>query len=110
MRKRHREQFGVEPARSFALDTRAMQTETVSAVAPSTVEESAARQVKRPRRRLVLCLDGTWNKRDSGTNVYHISNLVVEGDAGDGWTQEIYYDEGVGTGLLDSVTGGAFGS
>jgi uncharacterized protein (DUF2235 family) len=82
-------------------------------------------------RRLVLCLDGTWNQRDSGTNIYHLSNLVLEGKieplsaakrrAGaetEGpskpvptgiWVQMVYYDEGVGTGLLDSVTGGAFG-
>jgi uncharacterized protein (DUF2235 family) len=69
-------------------------------------------------RRLVVCLDGTWNKRDSGTNVYHIANLVEEGRVKekdkDGktvreWFQIIYYDEGVGTGLLDSVSGGGFG-
>jgi len=64
------------------------------------------------RKRLILCLDGTWNTRDSGTNVYHLSNLIQEdrlGPGADGWTQTIYYDEGVGTGLLDRVTGGAFG-
>lgn len=64
-------------------------------------------------RRLVVCLDGTWNERDSGTNVYHISNLVqegrVEGPSGQEWFQMIYYDEGVGTGLLDRVSGGTFG-
>ena len=31
------------------------------------------------QRRLVMCLDGTWNQRDSGTNIYHLSNLVLEG-------------------------------
>jgi uncharacterized protein (DUF2235 family) len=90
------------------------------------------------RRRLALCLDGTWNERDSGTNVYHLSNLILEGkiepepagaegsatapsstpEAHEGspearvdntWVQMVYYDEGVGTGFLDSVTGGAFG-
>ena len=65
-------------------------------------------------RRLVVCLDGSWNKRDSGTNVYHISNLVQEGrvkdpKTGQEWFQIIYYDEGVGTGVLDSVSGGGFG-
>lgn len=62
--------------------------------------------------RLVVCLDGTWNKRDSGTNIYHLSNLITEGVVGSGaqrWIQRVYYDEGVGTGVLDSVTGGAFG-
>jgi uncharacterized protein (DUF2235 family) len=64
-------------------------------------------------RRLVVCLDGTWNRRDSGTNIYHLSNLVQEGRVrdkdGKEWFQIIYYDEGVGTGLLDGITGGAFG-
>jgi uncharacterized protein (DUF2235 family) len=81
-------------------------------------------------RRLVLCLDGTWNQRDSGTNIYHLSNLVLEGKIEFSltpkapppenpapskppptrtWIQMVYYDEGVGTGLLDNVTGGAFG-
>lgn len=72
-------------------------------------------------RRLALCLDGTWNQRDSGTNIYHLSNLILEGKieapAGTAleakpaqtWVQMVYYDEGVGTGLLDNVTGGAFG-
>jgi uncharacterized protein (DUF2235 family) len=77
------------------------------------------------KRRLVLCLDGTWNERDSGTNIYHLSNIVLEGkiepvsaaepganpeaEAAKTWVQMVYYDEGVGTGLLDNVTGGAFG-
>jgi uncharacterized protein (DUF2235 family) len=76
-------------------------------------------------RRLALCLDGTWNQRDSGTNVYHLSNLILEGKiesapaapaegspeppAEKTWVQMVYYDEGVGTGLLDNVTGGALG-
>jgi uncharacterized protein (DUF2235 family) len=76
-------------------------------------------------RRLAVCLDGTWNQRDSGTNIYHLSNLILEGkiesaataptdaapegEAAQTWVQMVYYDEGVGTGLLDSVTGGAFG-
>ena len=66
-------------------------------------------------RRLVLCLDGTWNKRDSGTNVYHLSNLVLEGKIKptppktDTWIQMVYYEEGVGTAVLDHATGGAFG-
>src|SRR5882724_12703038 len=61
------------------------------------------------KQRLVLCLDGTWNQQDSGTNIYHLSNLIYEGVAKDGCLQCIYYQQGVGTGVLDSVTGGAFG-
>lgn len=89
-------------------------------------------------RRLALCLDGTWNERDSGTNIYHFSNLILEGKiepapspqpdgapndpattaqsehalqgmAGQTWVQMVYYDEGVGTGMLDRVTGGGLG-
>jgi uncharacterized protein (DUF2235 family) len=64
------------------------------------------------KQRLVICLDGTWNKRDSGTNIYHLSNLITEGEVSDQsgcWIQQIFYDPGVGTGMLDGVTGGAFG-
>ena len=89
-------------------------------------------------RRLALCLDGTWNERDSGTNIYHFSNLILEGKiepasppqqgstpsepaptaqpegplqakAGQTWVQMVYYDEGVGTGMFDRVTGGGLG-
>lgn len=82
---------------------------------PTTFPEATAESNYQFRRRLVLCLDGTWNKRDSGTNVYHLSNLVLEGKikpvppATETWIQMIYYDEGVGTGILDRATGGAFG-
>lgn len=68
------------------------------------------------RKRLVVCFDGTWNKQDDSTNVLHTFHHVVEGDVGgdggDGgapWEQRRYYDQGVGTGVLDGVTGGAFG-
>lgn len=64
-------------------------------------------------RRLILCLDGTWNDRDSCTNVYHLSNMVKEGTVsgsdGQSWKQLVYYDPGVGTSAIDSITGGAFG-
>jgi len=67
------------------------------------------------KRRLVVCLDGTWNARDSGTNIYHIANLVLEGrvDPPPGedmpWVQMVYYGQGVGTSFLTQTTGGAFG-
>jgi uncharacterized protein (DUF2235 family) len=64
------------------------------------------------QQKLALCLDGTWNAQDSGTNIYHLSNLIVEGavtKGGQTWSQLVYYQEGVGTGMLDQVTGGAFG-
>ena len=64
-------------------------------------------------RRLVVCLDGTWNNRDDSTNVLHHFALTPEcrdrrhGD--DKVTQLKFYIEGVGTGPLDSITGGGFG-
>jgi uncharacterized protein (DUF2235 family) len=64
-------------------------------------------------RRLVVCLDGTWNNKDDGTNVPHHFALTPEyhdrrvGD--DRVTQLKLYLEGVGTGPLDALTGGGFG-
>lgn len=60
------------------------------------------------KRRLIICLDGTWNNRDSSTSVSSLYNLVA-GRGEDGIAQVAYYDEGVGTGVFDSVTGGGFG-
>src|SRR5215467_15123420 len=63
-----------------------------------------------PRQRLIVCLDGTWNQQDSSTNVLHHFNLVREGDdPQSGLYQRRYYHRGVGTGVLDSITGGGFG-
>lgn len=68
-----------------------------------------------PRQRLIVCLDGTWNNRNDRTNVSHHYDLVTEGlvPPPPGGTEPIYqrkyYDAGVGTGLLDRITGGGFG-
>jgi len=61
------------------------------------------------KKRLVVCCDGTWNRQDDGTNVLHVFHHVQEGLVGGGVEQRRWYDEGVGTGVLDGVTGGAFG-
>lgn len=67
-------------------------------------------------KRLVICLDGTWNQIDSGdaTNVVKMAQAVALSD-GD-TKQVLYYDEGIGTedgeGVLDEVSNywdGAFG-
>jgi uncharacterized protein (DUF2235 family) len=63
----------------------------------------------RGRKRLVVCLDGTWNKQDDSTNVLQVFHAVREGPTGDGFDQRRYYDQGVGTGVLDGISGGAFG-
>jgi uncharacterized protein (DUF2235 family) len=64
-------------------------------------------------RRLVVCLDGTWNNRDDSTNVLHHFALTPEcrdrRHGGDKVTQLKFYLEGVGTGPIDSITGGGFG-
>lgn len=69
------------------------------------------------RQRLALFLDGTWNTQDDSTNVRHAFTLTKEGvfekkvdeNTIIRFTQKRYYDPGVGTGVLDSITGGGFG-
>jgi len=63
------------------------------------------------KQRLVVCLDGTWNNRDDSTNILHHFGLASEGESStaNGVTQVKYYDEGVGTGVIDGITGGGFG-
>lgn len=63
------------------------------------------------RRRLILCLDGTWNTADSEeiTNIVRLRDMLQPGVT-DGVEQRIYYDEGVGTrGGLDTYLGGGMG-
>lgn len=60
-------------------------------------------------RRLVLCLDGTWNTEKSFTNVWRIYVALNRGATRSGVTQLVYYDQGVGTKAMESLTGGAFG-
>ena len=85
-----------------------------------------------PMRRLVLCLDGTWNNAERGTEVeagrtrFKPTNVLktyraVVPAAPDGTTQIAYYSEGVGAfvgeptrllwlqKLTDRVFGGAYG-
>lgn len=62
-------------------------------------------------KRLVFCFDGTWNK----LNEYTPTNVVltaasIERVTHDGITQIIHYDEGVGTGRMEHMTGGMFGA
>src|SRR4051794_25939773 len=89
------------------METIKAQTGGEEGSSPKTNNETSGKIV---RQRLVVCLDGTWNKQDSGTNIYHLSNLIVDRQVTrDGWLQRVRYDSGVGTGVLDGVTGGAFG-
>lgn len=64
-------------------------------------------------RRLIVCIDGTWNSSaekshflSHPTNVQRISQLLLD----DGKTQRVIYIPGVGTqGLADRVIGGVWG-
>lgn len=62
-------------------------------------------------KRLVLCCDGTWNT----LNEYTSTNVVLpaassQRTASDGVTQIIHYDEGVGTGGKEHLTGSMLGA
>ena len=62
------------------------------------------------KQHLALFLDGTWNTEDDSTNILNAYNLTLDEDAtGDTILQKRYYDRGVGTGMLDSFTGGGLG-
>jgi uncharacterized protein (DUF2235 family) len=79
---------------------------------PSAPDGAWKTDVMSTKQRLVVCLDGTWNNSDDSTNVLQHFALAVKGLAPDGdgrITQTKHYIEGVGTGVLDSITGGGFG-
>src|SRR5271163_1772037 len=63
-------------------------------------------------RKLIVCCDGTWNRRDApgaSTNVAKMARALRAFDDG-GNSQLIYYHPGVGTGnRVDHFLGGAFG-
>lgn len=62
-------------------------------------------------KRLVFCFDGTWNRLDAPnpTNVVLTAESVLP-LARNGTAQVIYYDQGVGTGKYDRISGGVFGA
>jgi len=62
-------------------------------------------------KRLIFCFDGTWNKLvpDRATNVVLTAASIRRLDR-KGVPQLIHYDEGVGTGELDTLRGGMFGA
>ncbi|MGH8657196.1 MAG: DUF2235 domain-containing protein [Gammaproteobacteria bacterium] len=66
-------------------------------------------------KRIVICVDGTWNTPDqrdrgrlSSTNVAKMAEAIAPRDK-KGMNQLVYYDKGVGTGRLDRLCGGVFG-
>ena len=63
-------------------------------------------------RRLALFLDGTWSTEEDRTNVFNAYTATKEGSyqmGNDSIVQLRYYDQGVGTSMFDSFSGGAFG-
>lgn len=63
-------------------------------------------------KRIVVCCDGTWNRRDQKrpTNVAKIAAAVVTAPP-DGIKQCLYYHDGVGTlSWVDKLPGGVFGA
>lgn len=62
-------------------------------------------------KRLVFCFDGTWNALNASTptNVVLTAASIVR-TTEKGVPQIIHYDEGVGTGRLEKLTGGMFGA
>lgn len=63
------------------------------------------------KKRLVFNFDGTWNRLDAPcpTNVVLTAESVLPLDS-NGIAQINYYDQGVGTGKWDRVSGGVFGA
>ena len=61
-------------------------------------------------KRLVFCFDGTWNRlnTETPTNVV-LTAASIRRRAPDGTSQVIHYDEGVGTGRLEHLSGGTMG-
>jgi hypothetical protein len=65
-----------------------------------------------PGRRIVLCLDGTWNRADPppGAALSNAARMAAFARSGAGPSQLVYYQEGVGTaGLYDAHVRAYFG-
>lgn len=63
-------------------------------------------------KRIVICLDGTWNQVRNPKRVTNVVRIAqaIRPCASDGHTQICYYNSGVGTGdLIDRILGGVFG-
>jgi uncharacterized protein (DUF2235 family) len=62
----------------------------------------------RPKKRLALFLDGTWNQGDDNTNVWRLRSLFAPVSS-DGCEQRAYYSTGLGTKFGERIRGGMFG-
>ena len=63
---------------------------------------------KPARKRIAVCLDGTWNVEDDNTNVWRLKSLCAA-QGSDGVEQVIYYSVGVGTSYGERILGGMIG-
>lgn len=64
------------------------------------------------KRRLILCLDGTWNSNDQSDTITNVVKLLraIPGVADDGTSQILYYGRGVGTTRGEKWSGGFSGA
>lgn len=65
-----------------------------------------------PKRRLVLCLDGTWNSNDKSEKITNVVKLLraITPVAADGISQILFYGRGVGTAKGEKIRGGFSGA
>lgn len=64
------------------------------------------------KKRLIVCLDGTWNTPDEGDNPTNVVKIMraIRPTGNDEVHQIVFYDKGVGTGgPIDTIRGGVFG-
>ena len=64
------------------------------------------------KKRLIVCLDGTWNTPDEGENPTNVVKIMraISPTGNDDLHQIVFYDKGVGTGgPIDRAWGGASG-
>ena len=60
------------------------------------------------KKRIVVCLDGTWNTVNDNTNVWRLKSLLATA-SNEGMEQRTYYHKGVGTTYGSYARGGMFG-
>ncbi|MCP4700761.1 MAG: DUF2235 domain-containing protein [Gammaproteobacteria bacterium] len=73
---------------------------------------SSTKAKHRLLKRLIVCLDGTWNRPDDGENPTNVTKIMraLRHRDDDSIPQIAFYDKGVGIGgLFDRISGGAFG-
>ena len=68
----------------------------------------SAGQAAPAKKRVIICLDGTWNIVNDNTNVWRFKSLCAPTGA-DGLEQRLYYSTGVGTKFGQVLRGGMFG-